>query len=145
MAYKCLSCGHIFEEGEQARWEEAHGLDTPPYEQWSGCPLCKGAYEETERCAICGGEFLRSELAGCVCDECLYEYKNDFEMCKKIAGKETEKIELNILLTSFFDKGDIEAILFDYIKNHCQNETFEDFINQDKSWFAERLVELQND
>lgn len=52
--YKCLSCGNLFEEGEEARWVEKHGLDTPPYEEWSGCPLCKGDYEEIKPCKICG-------------------------------------------------------------------------------------------
>ena len=45
--YKCTECGNLFEEGEQAAWEETHGLDSPPYEKFSGCPVCKGGYEES--------------------------------------------------------------------------------------------------
>ena len=52
--FKCLECGNLFEEGEQARWVETHGLDTPPYEEWSGCPICKGGYKEIKPCKICG-------------------------------------------------------------------------------------------
>lgn len=52
--YRCEECGHLFEEGEESRWVETHGLDTPPYEEWSGCPLCKGSYEEIKPCKICG-------------------------------------------------------------------------------------------
>lgn len=32
MMYKCRECGNLFEEGEQAVWEETRGLDSPPYE-----------------------------------------------------------------------------------------------------------------
>lgn len=65
--YKCLDCGHIFDEGEQAVWTEAHG------EQWDGCPICKGGFEETTGCAHCGGEFLETELFDGICAECLAE------------------------------------------------------------------------
>jgi hypothetical protein len=69
--YKCLECGHIFDEGEQIEWNEQHGLDAPPYEHFSGCPICSGAYEETKRCIECGGEFLVDELYEGYCIECL--------------------------------------------------------------------------
>lgn len=49
--FVCLECGEIFEE--PVYWEETHGLDTPPYEQWSGCPYCKGCYTEAHRCDCC--------------------------------------------------------------------------------------------
>ena len=29
--YRCTECGNLFEEGEQATWEERHGLDSRPY------------------------------------------------------------------------------------------------------------------
>lgn len=47
----CLECLRLFEEPQY--WEERHGLDTPPYEQMSGCPFCGGAYSETHRCNEC--------------------------------------------------------------------------------------------
>ena len=71
MMYKCRKCGNLFEEGEQARWEEHH-----PYgmgyasEEFSGCPICAGDYEETKQCKICGGDFLEDELlGGCICED----------------------------------------------------------------------------
>lgn len=71
MTFKCLDCGHIFEEGEEARWEETHGLDTPPYEKFTGCPLCYGEYEETTPCKCCGSEHLPCELdEDGLCEEC---------------------------------------------------------------------------
>ena len=33
MMYRRCECGNLFEEGEQAVWEERHGLDSPPYEK----------------------------------------------------------------------------------------------------------------
>ena len=47
MAYKCLSCGHVFEEGEQACWTESRGeyWGSPCYETMSGCPVCKEEYD----------------------------------------------------------------------------------------------------
>ena len=40
--YTCLDCGKTFDDPK--RWEERHGLDSPPYEDFSGCPYCGGAY-----------------------------------------------------------------------------------------------------
>lgn len=55
--YKCMECGHLFEEGEQKTWKEDRGecWGSPCYEEMSGCPLCNGAYEEATACKICGG------------------------------------------------------------------------------------------
>lgn len=46
--FRCLDCGHVFEAGEESRWVERHGFHSGPYEKWSGCPLCRGAYEEVD-------------------------------------------------------------------------------------------------
>lgn len=72
MSYKCLGCGHIFEEGEEARWEESRGefWGQPCAETMTGCPLCKEAFEETVRCENCSGEFLHEELEDGLCKEC---------------------------------------------------------------------------
>ena len=50
----CLDCYRTFNEDEIADWYETHGLDSPPYEHFSGCPYCHGAYAETHRCDCCG-------------------------------------------------------------------------------------------
>ena len=142
MAYKCLECGHIFEEGEQSRWEEHH-----PYgmgyaaEEFSGCPICNGDFEETKQCEICGGEFLEDELnGGCVCDECIEEYSKDFDTCYKISDNEKEEIKINALLASLLDVDEIETILYHYLKTKRDIDCSK-FVNQDKDWFADRLVE----
>jgi hypothetical protein len=74
--FVCLECGHIFEEGEESRWLEKHGLDTPPYEEWSGCPICKGGYEEIEPCKICGS--YSKELNFDCCMDCNDDLLNKF-------------------------------------------------------------------
>ena len=143
MAYKCLECGHIFEEGEQARWEEHH-----PYgmgyaaEEFSGCPICNGDFEETKQCEICGGEFLEDELnGGCVCDECIEEYSKDFDTCYNIANQDKQEIKINGLLATIFDTSEIEQILFEFLKKDGEKNDSLKYIEQDKDWFAEKLAE----
>ena len=147
MAFKCLSCGHIFEDGEQARWKEhrPYGMGTAS-EEFSGCPICKGEYEETKQCKICGGEFLEEELnGGCVCDECIEECKRDLEVCYKIAETATkEEIKINPLLASLFDVDEIESILYQQLESVKDNIDCSIFINEDKDWFAEKLAEEVN-
>lgn len=142
MAFKCLSCGHIFEEGEQARWEEHHpyGMDYAA-EEFSGCPICNGDFEETKQCKICGGEFLEDELNGDdVCDECIEEYSKNFDVCYKISANEKEEIKINALLVSLLDVNEIETILYHYLKTKRDIDCSK-FVNQDKDWFADRLAE----
>lgn len=143
MAFKCLECGHIFEEGEQENWEEHH-----PYgmgcasEEFSGCPICKGNYEKTKQCKICGGEFLEDELnGGCVCDECIEEYSEDFDTCYNIANQDKQEIKINGLLATIFDTSKIEQILFEFLKKDGEKIDCSEYINQDKDWFADKLAE----
>ena len=49
--YVCIECGKIFTEPDY--WEERHGLDTGPYEHFSGCPICNGNYMDAYRCDEC--------------------------------------------------------------------------------------------
>lgn len=143
MSFKCLECGHIFEEGEQAVWSEGRGefWGTPCSEEMSGCPLCRGDYEKTEQCKICGSACLADELEGGVCDDCVDKYRKDFNACYNISDGETTKIEINALLASLFDVSDIEQILKEYIRDRWHDVDCSPFIDEDKSWFGERLAE----
>ena len=83
--YKCTECGNLFEEGEQAVWEERHGLDSPPYEKFSGCPICHGDYEEVHKCKECGVWHTEDELYGGLCEKCLRDtinYDTFFKYCE---------------------------------------------------------------
>ena len=85
MMYRCCECGNLFEEGEQATWEETHGLDSPPYETMSGCPVCRGDYEQVYQCKKCGDWHSDDELYDGWCKKCLIEtidYDTFFEYCE---------------------------------------------------------------
>lgn len=142
MAYKCLDCGHIFDDGEESRWQENH-----PYgmgyvaESFSGCPLCHGPYEESKSCKLCGGEFLEEELNGNgICDDCINACATDYDICYKISQKcDKETIKINPLINALLDELDIELILLEEIKK--MKLSCIPFIEIDKEWFAEKLAE----
>ena len=96
--YKCTECGHFFEEGEQATWEETHGLDSPPYEKFSGCPICHGDYEEVRQCKKCGGWYAADELYDGWCEKCLRKtinYDTFFEYCE--ANKDEQYLDTFVM------------------------------------------------
>jgi hypothetical protein len=139
--YKCLSCGHIFDEGEQAYWNEPRGEWS---ERYDGCPLCKQSYEKTVRCKICESEHLRKELHGDVCLECIDEYRKDPEMCYNISKAEKENIKINAFLATVFDENEIEHILYEIVKSEKGMLDCSKFIDSDIYWFGERLAEEMN-
>ena len=145
MSYICLDCGHIFEEGEQTEWSENMGeyFGFPCVQYLTGCPKCGGEYEESTPCAICGSEHLEEDLNCGVCDECIDKYKHDIDMCYNVGKYDDEKVEINCFLASMFEKNEIEEILFEELKkrNEYVKVDCEKFINSDRSWFAERLLE----
>ena len=94
MMYRCKDCGNLFEEGEQAVWEETHGLDSPPYEKFSGCPVCKGDYEEVHQCKECGDWHTDDELYDGWCEKCLRDtinYDTFLEYCE--ANKDEQYLD----------------------------------------------------
>ena len=141
--YKCLDCGHIFDEGEQKKWTENVGecFGFPAYETFGCCPLCGGEYAETVLCEVCGAEHLEDELNGGVCDECINEHRKDFDFCYRVSIGEKTGIKINSLLASLFDVSDIEQILCDYIKSKCPEKDCSQFIDDDISWFGEKIIE----
>lgn len=143
MSYKCLECGNIFEEGEQARWIETIGefCGSSRSREMIGCPLCRGVYEKTVPCAVCGSEKLEEELNAGVCAECIDEKRKCFDFCHKISDGEKTEIKINSLLASLFDSSDIEQILKEYIHARWKDVDCSRFIDEDVSWFAEKMAE----
>lgn len=143
MIYKCLDCGHLFEEGEQSHWIEDRGeyFGEKCSEEMMGCPLCNGEYEETVKCEMCGGSFFEYELNCMLCDECINEYKYDVDMCYKIGDRNKESVELNSFLCAMFDQDDIEAILYHELKELEKKEAIDCmcYIDVDRGWFGEEL------
>ena len=85
--YKCIDCGHVFEDGDQAVWYEnqgeCHGVTAT--ERFSGCPVCCGDYDEVHRCKKCGEWHIEGELYDGWCEKCLREtinYDTFFEYCE---------------------------------------------------------------
>lgn len=50
--YLCLDCFAVF--ANPRRYLEKHGLPSPPYETFLGCPHCAGAFVQAFRCDACG-------------------------------------------------------------------------------------------
>lgn len=140
--YKCLECGHIFEEGEQARWDEYRGEchGRVCHEEERGCPLCKGEYAPMIACKICDAYHLEEEMVCDVCEECIDKYKKNFEICNKISSEITAQVELKAIYTYLFTSAEIEAILYNHIKSNCTQIDCEEFAENDISWFAQELI-----
>ena len=72
--FVCTNCGHVFDEDEVVVWEEQHGLDYGPYEQWSGCPRCTHNYVEAHRCDGCDdwitGRYVKLDNGKRFCENC---------------------------------------------------------------------------
>ena len=77
----CLNCKHIFDDDEVAVWDESRGeyWGTPCYEKVSGCPCCKGDYEETHKCDCCDewivGNYIKTDDGQRICDNCYFKYE----------------------------------------------------------------------
>ena len=74
--YKCIECGAIFEEPKT--WEEYRGeyWGCPCSETMSGCPECRGDYEEAVECTRCGEWCFEDELDDGLCEVCQDELFN---------------------------------------------------------------------
>lgn len=75
--FVCVECGCVFQEPKH--YIETHGLDTPPYEHFTVCPHCGGAFVEAHCCDCCG-EFITADYVVVqdgkrYCEEC-YSVRN---------------------------------------------------------------------
>ena len=77
--YICKDCDRIFQYPRL--WTETHGLDSPPFEKWRGCPYCGGVYQEAVVCELCGkyivGKYIKTKDDQFVCQECYTEFSTD--------------------------------------------------------------------
>lgn len=94
--YRCEECGHLFEEGEEARWVETHGFEDGRGEQWTGCPVCKGGFEEIKPCKIC--ESYEHDSSEVYCDECKRDVLKRFTILMNENFTQEERDLLNDLL-----------------------------------------------
>lgn len=99
--YKCVDCGYVFYD--PVTWTERHGLETPPYEEWCGCPNCKGGFEEAYKCAECGEWFEKEDVFCGYCEDCLREtitYDNFLDYCE---ARNAERYLEQFMLAEFYD------------------------------------------
>ena len=143
MFYKCIDCGHIFEEGEQATIQDDRGefWGMPCSETLYVCPICHGDYEEARRCAVCESLFTDEEMNGGVCADCVDKFRNDFDICYRVASAQGDaEIKINSLLASLLDQSDIEQILKEYIRDKWKGVDCSSFIDEDVDAFGETLA-----
>ena len=142
--YRCCECGNLFEEGEQAVWEETHGLDSPPYERWSGCPVCKGDYEAVFQCEECGDWHTDDELYDGWCEKCLREtinYDTFFEYCE--ANKDEQYLDIFVMseLLGGMDCPDNVSYEFHELMVDTYKERVKE-IKRDKAMFGKAYYEI---
>jgi hypothetical protein len=145
MIYKCFACGHIFEDGEQKIYNDPCG-------EFSVCPSCGGEFGEAVACKRCGGKFLEDELSDGVCQDCLFElreeYRYDVRKCYALCdGEAKEEVRINYFLSCMFTEKQIEEIL---LRNLIAASALVPidctaFIEaDDRIWFDEKLAEGVN-
>lgn len=142
MAYKCLDCGHIFEDGEEGHCHAFGEYCGNIYSiKERCCPLCGGDFKETIRCDICSSEYLQDELHFGLCDDCIDCYINDVEICYKFGKKDEQEIKINGFLATIFEKDAIEEILYSHLlsQSNIQKIDCSEYINQDRDWFAKEV------
>lgn len=68
----CLDCNELFQD--PVHYVNTHNLDTPPYEEYYGCPYCGGTYVEAHECDCCGewiiGDYIKTEDGKRYCEKC---------------------------------------------------------------------------
>lgn len=74
--FVCYDCENVFDEPKT--FIQRHGLDTPPYERYAGCPYCGGAFTETYKCDCCGkwivGPYIKINSGERICEDCYISY-----------------------------------------------------------------------
>lgn len=70
--YRCLSCGHLFEDGEQGYHNENYDYWGEPFtKQEEVCPICGEPFEEVALCPICKKNYISEDEW--ICDDCFNE------------------------------------------------------------------------
>lgn len=144
MNYKCLDCGTVFDAENAHTYSESRSYwGMPCSEEFMECPNCKSdCFEETHSCELCGAEFLQDELYGGVCKGCIDDYKFDIDACIDIGQTEKQTIEINSFFASMFTADQIDSLLLRELKSahSIMKVDCTPFIENDLSWFGERLI-----
>lgn len=159
--YKCVDCGHIFEEGEQTTWLEDCGeyCGSGVYKAECGCPVCNGSFEKTVKCSCCEEEFFEKDIESGFCKKCLeeqatasvvkkYLHENDLIVefltayIWSIDTPEVITTEFKMDCTDIFDR----KMLNDKILNRSDFLNLcKGFVFEDSSHFAEWLYKKRKE
>lgn len=141
MRYRCHECDRRFEDPDIIT--ESHGFNDGIAEERGVCPFCKGYFEEMHKCVICGEYFTDDELTAGVCDECIYEHDTNHMVCYEFGRLQSESIKINSFLVSVFTEEQINEILYNRMMEMSRIISIScyEFIESDKVWFAEKLIE----
>lgn len=157
MMLKCNSCERVFdfEDAKTERHYIADYGDERVYQEETMCPYCKGDFSEVFQCEICGDYFYEDEMKYDVCDHCIDSKKYDIDFCYKISLSEDESVDINCFLANMFTPYEINTILWNNLKEKqksfkiLQSEMIKQrldctaFIDLDRQWFAEKMVEVK--
>lgn len=144
----CLNCGEVFDENNIGNTTENRGYygDEKCSAKISCCPICAGEYEEAAQCKICGEYHPKDDLTGGVCEECLDDYRRDFDVCYKISvdARETQKVNINRLIYHLLGVEEINNTLAEYIRTNMNGVDCSEYIEEDEEWFCEKLAKEVN-
>lgn len=138
--FKCLECGHIFDQPRIIEESRGECFGYEAYERIGVCPVCGGEYDEGEKCEICGEIYSQNEIHEGVCDRCIDNYRHNFDLCYKLSLGHTTPVYINELLASLFEPGEIDQILKKYILTKCKNVDCSEYIDCDIDWFSQKLL-----
>lgn len=73
----CLDCLNVFVLPKH--YVENHGLESPPFENWNGCPKCGGTFVDAKECTQCENyitsDYIQLKDGDCICENC-FKNKN---------------------------------------------------------------------
>lgn len=99
-------------------------------------------------CGICYEKFEEGELYRGYCKTCLEDevrqYKHDHETCYKLGETCKEDVKINGFLVSQFEPEEIEAILYEHLKQSAKLRPVDCswFIESDEYWFRDMAIKL---
>lgn len=144
--YKCETCGAVFESPDAVSERIGEYGGMPAYRDVCICPQCHcDEFEEARKCEICGEWKSEDEMECDVCYDCMDKHKYDFDYCENLCGDETEAVQINSLYASLLTPRQIDVILRRELKqaNEIQPLDCTEFIDSDRSWFADRMIEKE--
>ena len=142
----CKDCGSVFECPDYTEENVGEYWGQPAFQAIDLCPYCHcDEFEEARKCEICGEWKPEDDMECDVCYDCMNEHKYDFDYCESLCGDETEAVQINALYASLLTPRQIDMILRRELKqaNAIQPLDCTEFIDSDRTWFADKMIEKE--